>query len=420
MARVFRAEQGEAPHRASRFRRISLAAALAIAAAAAVWLVVDRAGSGTSGAAAKAAVARPLIEAARPASPSHRVRAAASGLSLPQLAGQRIIYAYAGLHPPASLMAAIRAGEAGGVILFAPNIASVPQIRGVIAQLQRAALASPIHARLLILTDQEGGEVRRLPGAPVLSEKQVGQQPNALAVAAAAGSGAGANLAAAGVNVNLAPVLDVYRSPGNFIDEFQRSYSGNPGTVASLGAAFIAAQQRRVAATGKHFPGLGAAGRAQNTDLGPVTLAIPLRTLRAVDETPYRAAISAGVDLVMTSWAIYPALDARRPAGLSPIVIQHELRGRLGFRGVTISDGIDAGSVTPFGPLARRGLLAASAGADLILCAATNPDCNTPQEGLTVLRALTAALSHHLLNLASANQAAARVLSLRHRLAPVG
>jgi len=75
------------------------------------------------------------------------------------------------------------------------------------------------------------------------------------------------------MNVNLAPVLDVFRQPENFIDEYQRSYSSNPDTVARLGASFIAAQQQMgVAATAKHFPGLGSATQAQNTDLGPVTL----------------------------------------------------------------------------------------------------------------------------------------------------
>src|SRR5690242_16011785 len=166
--------------------------------------------------------------------PARRTRHASivTRLSTQQLAGQRIIYAYAGLQPPASLLSAIRAGQAGGVIFFAPNVSSVAQLRGVIAQLQRAALASPVHTRLLMLTDQEGGEVRRLPGAPALSEKQIGQSANGASLAAAAGAGAGANLSAAGVNVNLAPVLDVYRSSGNFIDEFQRSYSTNPATVA--------------------------------------------------------------------------------------------------------------------------------------------------------------------------------------------
>jgi beta-N-acetylhexosaminidase len=335
-------------------------------------------------------------------------------LSTKQLAGQRIIYAYAGLNPPASLLAAIRAGEAGGVIFFAPNISSVAQLRGVINRLQQASLASPVHERLLMLTDQEGGEVRRLPGAPTLSQKQIGQSANALAVASAAGAGAGSNLRNAGINVNLAPVLDVYRRSGNFIDQFQRSYSSNAATVARLGRAFIAAQQRkRVAATAKHFPGLGAAARSQNTDLRPVTLGLSLATLRKIDEAPYSSAIAAGVKLVMTSWAIYPALDPSRPAGLSARVIGSELRRRLGFKGVIITDGIDAGAVKPFGNLSRRAVLAASAGADLILCAATEPSGNSPSIGITARNAIASAISSHQLSASGAQQAAGRILALR-------
>lgn len=359
--------------------------------------------------------AEPVPAAFRPAARAAE-RSLVSRLSLEQLAGQRIIYAYSGRQPPASLMAAIRAGEAGGVILFTPNIAGRGQIRSTVAVLQRASLGSPTHAPLLVLTDQEGGAVRRLPGAPVLSEKQIGASGDPLSQARSAGSGAGANLSGVGINVNLAPVLDVLRSPGDFIDQFGRSYSSRAAVAGGLGAAFISAQQRRgVAATAKHFPGLGAAGRAQNTDLGPVTLNQSLSRLRSLDEAPYRSAITAGVRLVMTSWAIYPALDGRRPAGLSPAVIGGELRGRLRFRGVTITDGIEAGAVTPFGSLGQRGVLAATAGADLILCAAPLPSENTPADGVTVREALVAALRRHRLAVSAVRQAAVRILSLRAR-----
>jgi len=335
-------------------------------------------------------------------------------LSLQQLAGQRIVYAYAGLEPPASLLAAIRAGEAGGVIFFGNNISSPRQLRAVIGELQRASLASPVHTRLLMLTDQEGGLIRRLPGAPTLSEQQIGRLANGTTAARAAGNGAGQNLRAAGVNVNLAPVLDVYRQRGNFIDQYQRSYSNDPARVAALGAAFVAAEQRTgVAATGKHFPGLGSASRSQDTDARAVALRLPLATLRGVDEAPYRRAIAAGLKLVMTSWAIYPALDPRLPAGLSAAVIQRELRGGLGFRGVTITDAIDAGSLTPFGTLSRRAVLAASAGADLILCAEPDPSNNTPTEGATAMRAIASAIAHRQVNLSAAQRAAARILALR-------
>jgi beta-N-acetylhexosaminidase len=148
-----------------------------------------------------------------------------AGLSSLQLAGQRVIYSYSGLTVPAALLQAITAGQAAGVIFYSENISSEAQIASVIQQLVQAQRQSPVSAPLLMMTDQEGGEVRRLPGAPVMSEKQIGQSSDPAAAASSAGTGAGQNLAGVGMNVNLAPVLDVYYKSGNFIDEFQRSYT---------------------------------------------------------------------------------------------------------------------------------------------------------------------------------------------------
>jgi beta-glucosidase-like glycosyl hydrolase len=85
----------------------------------------------------------------------------------------------------------------------------------VIQQLKAAHDAGPVRSPLLLMTDQEGGIVRRLPGEPVLSEKQIGASADPAGEAAAAGTGAGQNLAGVGMNLNLAPVLDVYRQAGN-------------------------------------------------------------------------------------------------------------------------------------------------------------------------------------------------------------
>ena len=346
-----------------------LALALAIvmptvaASAARTTRVAGRDGGWVTGA-AQSGVARRALAAALPA------------LSAQQLAGQRVIYSYPGLTPPASLLSLIRHGEAAGVIFFGQNISSAAQIAGVIRQLNRADASSlnPVRAPLLLMTDQEGGQVRRLPGRPYLSEKQIGASPLAQAkvLATQAGQGAAANLRGVGMNVNLAPVLDVYRQAGNFDDQFGRSYSMNPTVVSDLGANMITAQQAGgVAATAKHFPGLGAAAARQNTDIRPVTLNLPLATIRNVDEVPFQAAIKAGVKLIMVSWATYPAIGAR-PAGLSPNVVQGELRNRLKFTGVTITDALEAGALRSYGSTQNRALFAALAGMDLLLCSAQN------------------------------------------------
>jgi beta-N-acetylhexosaminidase len=332
-----------------------------------------------------------------------------AGLSSLQLAGQRVIYSYPGLTVPAALLQAITAGQAAGVIFFGPNISSEAQIASVIQQLAQAQQQSPVSAPLLLMTDQEGGEVRRLPGAPVMSEKQIGQSSDPAAAASSAGTGAGLNLAGVGVNVNLAPVLDVYYKSGNFIDEFQRSYSSKATVVTACGQAFITAQQQTgVAATAKHFPGLGSATTSQDTDTGPVTLPVSLSELRSKDEAPYPAAIAAGVQLIMVSWAIYPALDATNPAGLSSAVVQGELRGRLGYQGVTITDALEAGALTAFGSSGQRALLAAQAGMDLLLCAAQDPS-----QGQAVTSALASALDSGQLGSAAFDAAVQRVTALR-------
>jgi len=335
--------------------------------------------------------------------------ALAAGLTNRQLAGQRVIGSYPGLTPPASLFTDIANGQLAGVIFFSENIASEAQIAGVIAQLRQAQAQSPVQLPLLMMTDQEGGLVRRLPGAPARSEKQIGQAADPVAAAAAAGTGAAQNLAGVGMNVNLAPVLDVYDKAGNFIDQYQRSYSSNPAVAAECGQAFITAQQQAgVAATAKHFPGLGSATKNQNTDNGPVTLTPSMAKLRAVDEVPYPPAISAGVKLVMLSWAVYPALDAKLPAGLSPVVIGQELRGRNAFAGVTITDALEAGALSAFGTTGQRAVTAAGAGMDLILCSARDAS-----QGEAVTAALAGALDGGHLDPAAFHTAVNRVSALR-------
>jgi len=341
--------------------------------------------------------------------------AAPKGLSPQQLAGQRVIYSYSGLNPPASLISLIQHGEAAGVIFFRQNIASKTQIAGVIKRLQQADASplNPVRAPLLLMTDQEGGEVRRLPGQPVLSEKQIGARPlaQAKALATQAGQGAAANLHGVGMNVNLAPVLDVYRGAGDFDDQFQRSYSKSPAVVSALGVNMIKAQQAgRVAATAKHFPGLGAATANQNTDIRPVTLKLSLATIRSFDEAPFKAAISAGVRLVMMSWAVYPSIQAL-PAGLSPKVVQGELRNRLRFTGVTITDALEAGALKAYGSTQNRALLAAKAGEDLILASAQNVT-----QGKQVLGALAAAYSNGTLNRTAFLASVNRIIALRQSL----
>ncbi|WP_182348906.1 glycoside hydrolase family 3 N-terminal domain-containing protein [Tomitella gaofuii] len=343
---------------------------------------------------------------------------AASAAAIPPqfarvLAGQHVIYSYSGPTPPPALFDAVRAGEAAGVVFFSDNIVSLDQIRGVAQDLQDAAMMSPIPVPLLLLTDQEGGQVRRLrlPGAdgPAASASRVGAAADPAAAGSRTGHEAASALRTAGLNGNLAPVLGVHRAPGDFLDAYGRSYSSDPAVVAAAVGAFIGAQQADgIAATAKHFPGLGAAPAGANTDEEPVTIPLDAGTLRNVDEAPYRAAIAAGVDMIMPSWAVYPALDPGAPAGLSSAILRGDLRGNLGYQGVIVSDAIEAGALAAFGDAGDRSVAALAAGQDLALCSSRDA-----AQGAQATGDLAAAITGGRLNLGDVLASTERVLALR-------
>jgi beta-N-acetylhexosaminidase len=345
--------------------------------------------------------------------------AVAAAMSPRQLAGQRVIYSYSGLTPPASLLSLVRAGEVGGVIFFGDNYQSPGQFEATVSSFETANRAATNPARaypLLLMTDQEGGYVNRLPGAPYHAEKWIGSRPTAggrAYQAHQAGAGAANTLLHFGLNVDLAPVIDVYRTPGDFDDQYQRSYSTSPQVVSNLGADFISAEQRAgLAAAAKHFPGLGAATASQNTDLRPVTINLPKATLESTDEHPYQAAIAASVDLVMVSWAVYPSLGSSAPAGMSTAIIQGELRTRLHFQGVTITDAIGAGALASYGSNQNRALRAAAAGMQLIMAS------DSLSQGIQCMDALVSGYKNGSLPAPAFRGTVMQILTLRASLKP--
>jgi beta-N-acetylhexosaminidase len=221
------------------------------------------------------------------------------------------------------------------------------------------------------------------------------------------GSRTAANLRDVGVNVDLAPVLDVARAGGD-IAATERGFGSTPARVADTAVPFAAALQAgAIAATGKHFPGFGAA--RVNTDVAVQRIGLSKATLRRVDEAPYHRFIAAGGRMVMLSTAIYPAFSSE-PAAFSPAIATGELRRRLGFDGVSITDGLDSVAVHAFGGPAKAGLAAARAGTDVLLF-------TDPASGERAGRALLGALRSGRLHRAEFETAAERVLRLRHSLA---
>jgi len=237
----------------------------------------------------------------------------ASTLPASLLAGERIVTGLGGTAVSADLQRAIGAGRVAGVVLFDDNIPSRAAGRRLVARLQSIRRPPKLRDPLLIMVDQEGGLVKRVSGAPTASAAAMGARGGAFS--REQGRRTAANLRQLGINVDLAPVLDVAR-PGGTIAATERGFGSSAQQVTATAVPFAAGLQAGgVAATAKHFPGLGAA--AENTDFAVQRIGLPKATLRTVDEAPFRDFADAGGDLVMLSTAIYPALAPTPPLSLA-------------------------------------------------------------------------------------------------------
>ncbi|MFN8216966.1 MAG: glycoside hydrolase family 3 N-terminal domain-containing protein [Solirubrobacterales bacterium] len=328
----------------------------------------------------------------------------ASTLPARLLAGERLIAGVPGTRVPPRLRAAIRRGELAGVVLFAESFPSRAAGRRLIAELQRIPRPAKLREPLLVMVDQEGGQVKRLAGAPTASAREMGERGPAFS--RRQGRRTAANLRQVGVNVDLAPVLDVAR-PDGVIAATERGFGSSAAAVAANAVPFAAGLEAGgVAATGKHFPGFGAA--RENTDFASQRIGLSKARLRAVDEVPFRRFIAAGGELVMLSTAIYPAFSGK-PAAFARPLATGELRGRLGFEGVSLTDALQTAAVADFGGPRKAALAAVRAGTDLLLFT----DLST---AAAVRRALAARLRSGSLNRAEFEAAAQRVLDLRASL----
>lgn len=328
----------------------------------------------------------------------------AGTLPASQLAGQRIAVGLPGTSISPGLRAAIGAGRVAGVVLFAENFPSRAAGKRLVAALQKIKRPPKLRDPLLIMVDQEGGLVKRVGGAPTASARQMGAR--GAAFSSRQGRATAATLRELGVNVDLAPVLDVGR-PGGVIAETERSFGATAARVEATAIPFAKALQAGgVAATGKHFPGFGAA--TENTDFSVERIDLSKRDLRAVDERPYEPFIAAGGELVMLSTAIYPAFSDR-PAAFTRAIATGELRDRLGFEGVAVTDALETPAVEDFGGTAKVAVAAARAGADLLLFARLGP-------AEQAWKALVAKLRSRALDRGEFEAAAQRVLDLRAEL----
>ncbi len=309
-----------------------------------------------------------------------------------------------GAAAPAPLRRMIHRGELAGVILFGENLPSRGAARRLAAELESIRRPPGLRDPLLVMVDQEGGLVKRLSGPPSASARQMGLA--GAAFSRRQGRATAAGLRGVGINVDLAPVLDVAR-PGGTIAATERGFGSTASRVAETAVPFAEGLQGGgVAATAKHFPGLGAA--AENTDFAVQRIELSRQALRAVDERPYREYVAEGGEMVMLSTAIYPAFSPR-PAAFARQIASGELRDRIGFGGVSITDALESVAVRDFGGPAKVAIAGAEAGTDLLLF-------SDYRAAAVAHGAMLRGLRRGGLRRPSFEASVSRVLRLRHRL----
>ncbi|MFJ8074823.1 glycoside hydrolase family 3 protein [Streptomyces sp. NPDC096176] len=297
----------------------------------------------------------------------------------------------------------------GGIIYFAwaHNTREPHQIVDLSNGIQRAGLAQPTPVPLLISTDQEHGIVARIgkpatlmPGAMALGAG------GSAASARKAAQIAGSELAAMGIVQNYAPVADVNVDPANPVIGV-RSFGADPAAVAGLVAAQVKGYQSAgIAATSKHFPGHGDTTVDSHTGIPVITHT--RQEWEEIDAPPFRAAIAAGIDSIMTAHIQFPALDpSDDPATLSRPILTGILREELGYDGVVVTDALNMQGVRDKYGDHRVPVLALLAGVDQLL---------NPPDLAVAWNAVLDAVKSGELSVARIEESILRILLLKEKL----
>ena len=278
--------------------------------------------------------------------------------------GHLLVLGYRGVEPPPELFAFARAWGLGGVILFARNAPDAAAARRATTALREGLADADPASPALVLVDQEGGRVERIRrGVPRLPPARDLAREGPSGVEARVEAQARA-LRALGIDANLAPVCDVLQI-GECGVIGDRAFGTDPEEVARLAAAHVrGCLAGGVLPCAKHFPGHGGARADSHVALPRVERG--LADLAARDLVPFRAAVEAGVPLVMAAHLAVPPVDPD-PASLSPFWLGPVLRERLGFRGAVVSDDMEMGALQGLGDPAEVGARAAAAGCDLLI-----------------------------------------------------
>ena len=285
---------------------------------------------------------------------------------LTQNIGRLFMAGLAGPEVDSDTVDLIQSYHLGGIIIFSRNVREPLQLARLCSDLQKVSLEASGYP-LFLAIDQEGGRVARLkpPFSQFPGNEAIGNSPNPEESALRFAGITAKEMSLVGLNMNLAPVLDVTQ-PGMDSHLLGRTFSADPSVVARLGEIVIKTLQRSgVMAVAKHFPGLGRSNLDPHLDLP--TIQAPLEELTSIHLSPFAAAAAAHVSAIMTSHAVYPALEPGVPATLSRNIISDLLRKRMNFGGLIISDDLEMGAIAKHKELPEASAEAFKAGVDILL-----------------------------------------------------
>lgn len=275
------------------------------------------------------------------------------------------VWGFNGTSVSSRLKALLRAHPIAGVILFKRNIEMLGGMKDLNRDLKKIG-----GRRFLIAIDEEGGRVSRLPPValklpPAAFWGKFYEREKDLRLVTRMGRLLGRELRGVGVNLDFAPVLDVHSNPKNPIIG-DRAFSSDPKTAAAVALAFERGLRREgVLTCGKHFPGHGDTTTDSHRTLPRVRRA--RAGLERIELLPFRTAVAARIPMLMTAHVVYPALDPKLPATLSPKILQDLLRKEMGYRGVVISDDLQMKAISRKYAPDEAAVLALEAGCDLLL-----------------------------------------------------
>lgn len=338
----------------------------------------------------------------------------ASDLSLNEKVGQLFMLAFEGstTKDPRIIL-----GEylVGSVYLSQDNLLNVRQAVTLMRDLQATGSATPHQLPILAGCDQEGAwcvmaqQMTRGPGNLALGAIPLSQVEATYNVF-------GCELRALGIAADLAPCSDVNSNPRNPIIG-TRSFGQDPTRVSeAVIAAVRGLHTSGTLACAKHFPGHG--NTAQDSHRGLPRVDRSREELERTDLLPFRAAVKAGVDIVMTAHIFYPSLDPEWPATLSPDILQGLLRKQMGFRGLILTDSFSMGAIKKTYGSAEAAVRALNAGADLIMLAEErygNEPSDYLRDQIELIEAVRKAVHDGKVPMARIDEAVSRVLLLKAR-----